>query len=405
MKRFVAFGCAVLVVIMLRVGIASAADGPPLIIINIASRTLSHYTGDILVKEYPIAVGKPSTPSPLGEFEVIEKIVDPWWFPTTPGMEPVSSGPANPLGYRWIGFASTYGVHGTNMPWSIGTAASKGCIRMFEEDVEELFPHIVIGTPVLIMYDTIRVVRDQQGFVYATVYDDIYGYGTTTVARFKQKLTDVGAEDMISDTKINDFLDYELGQPHRIGQLIKVRFNDQPAEQNGIIVNDIVLIPYASLGKNLGPGPAVNYDTGSISWQGITMQGELRNNGLYVKLWDLYDLVGAECSFDNTTATATIEMTQVNYNGTPLPVQVRRINGVIALPLQALLSATGQKAEIQIVDQTVTVAGRKIPAVFYGDVPFLQITQMQEALDIYVYYDTANRSVALTYIPFVSSGP
>jgi L,D-transpeptidase ErfK/SrfK len=401
-KRLAALGCVVLVVMMLRAGIASAAYGPS-IIINLASRTLSYYTGDVLVKEYPIAIGKPSTPSPLGKFEVIEKVVNPWWYPTTPGLEPVSSGPENPLGYRWIGFASTYGVHGTNMPWSIGTAASNGCIRMFEEDVEELFPRIAIGTPVLIRYDTIRVMRDQQGFVSAIVYEDTYGYGTTTAVRFRQKLADIGAEDLISNTKINDLLNNDLGQSHRIGRLIKVKFNDKPAEQTGMIANDIILIPYAALGKNLGLSPEVNYNTGSISWQGTAIQGELRKNGLYLKLWDLCALLGAECSFDNATATANIEMIQVTYNGKPLPVRTRRINGIISLPLQALLSSTGLKAEIA--EHTVTVAGRKIPAVFYGDVPFLQITQIQDALGIYVYYDTANRSIALTYIPFVSSGP
>jgi hypothetical protein len=403
MKRFVVSGCVVLVVIMLRISIVSAANGPPQININLASRTLSLYTGDSLVKEYPIAIGKPSTPSPLGKFEVIEKIVNPWWFPTTPGMKPVPSGPANPLGYRWIGFAGTYGMHGTNMPWSIGTAASNGCIRMFEEDVEELFPKIAIGTPVLIMYDTIRVTLDQQGFISATVYEDVYSYGTTTAARFKQKLADIGAEDLMGNASVHDFLNNKLGKPHRIGQLIKLKINDKPVEQIGMITNDIILIPVALLAKKLGLSPAVNYETGSISWQGITIQGELHNNNLYLRLWDLCDLLGVECSYDNTAATANIEMTQVTYNGKPLPMQVRRINGVISLPLQVLLSLTGLKAEIT--EQTVTVAGRKIPAVFYGDVPFLQINRIQDALDIYVYYDTANRSVALTYIPFVSRGP
>ena len=403
MKRIVALVCAILVVIMLSAGIVSAADGPPKIIINLASRTLSLYTGDILVKEYPIAIGKASTPSPLGKFEVIEKIVDPWWFPTTPGMKPVPSGPANPLGYRWIGFASTYGVHGTNMPWSIGTAASKGCIRMLEEDVEDLFPRIAVGTPVHIVYDTICITLDQQGLISVTVYEDVYGYGTNTVAQFKQKLADVGAENLISDASIHDFLDNDLGTPHPVGQLIKLKFNGKPAEQLGLITNDIILIPASVLTKNLGLSLAVNNETESIYWQGIKIQGKLRNNELYLKLWDLCDLLGADCSYDNTTATANIEMIQVTYNGKALPTQVRKINGVISLPLADLLNSTGLKAEIT--EQSVTIAGRKIPAVFYRDIPFLQITQVQEALDIYVYYDTDKRSVALTYIPFVSRGP
>ncbi|HBS57670.1 MAG TPA: hypothetical protein DEA44_00215, partial [Firmicutes bacterium] len=169
LRKWMATGTVLWMVLLYCSGMAAAADSPR-IVINIAARTLSLFAGERLVKEYPIAVGQPSSPSPLGEYRVIEKIVDPWWYPTTPGMSPVPSGPENPLGYRWIGFADTYGIHGTNAPWSIGTAASKGCIRMHETDVEELFPQIAVGTPVSIIYETIRITRDVRGNVYASVH-------------------------------------------------------------------------------------------------------------------------------------------------------------------------------------------------------------------------------------------
>lgn len=396
--------CAMLVFIMFGSGVTSAADGSPSIVINIAARTLSHYTGGVLVKEYPIAIGKPSTPSPLGEFEVIEKIINPWWFPTTPGMEPVPSGPANPLGYRWIGFASTYGVHGTNMPWSVGTAASKGCIRMLEEDVEELFPHVFLGTPVTIIYDTIRTAMDKQGCAYITVYEDAYDYGTTTASRLQQKIADLGVQDLVNTANIYDLLHGELGKPQLIGQVITLKLNGRTSEQKGIIINDIILIPYTALSQSIGLNAEINYATGSIVWQGLTMQGEFRQSGLYLRMWDLCTLLGAEGLYDQTTATASVEVTRVSYNGKPLWAQVRRINGIIALPVQTLLSATGRNEELRVIEQNITVAGRKIPAVLYGDTPYIQITRLQEALNIYVYYDTQSSMISLTSIPFASGG-
>jgi len=77
----------------------------PHLIINLPSRTLTLYDSDNLIKVYPIAIGKSATPSPLGNFRIIQKEIDPWWFPPRTGRA-VPSGPDNPLGYRWMGFAS-----------------------------------------------------------------------------------------------------------------------------------------------------------------------------------------------------------------------------------------------------------------------------------------------------------
>lgn len=102
-----------------------------------SARRLNHYSGDQMVKKYPVAVGKPATPTPLGIYKVVNKVVNPG------GM----------LGTRWMGLnipGGNYGIHGNNNPSSIGTFASHGCIRMFNKDVEELFPVIGIGTPVII---------------------------------------------------------------------------------------------------------------------------------------------------------------------------------------------------------------------------------------------------------------
>lgn len=108
------------------------------LVVDTVRRQLYHYLGDNLVTTYPVAVGKPSTPTPTGEYQVVYKMVNP----------------GGVLGTRWMGLNipnGNYGIHGTNNPDSIGRAVSNGCIRMHNDHVEELFPRVNLGTPVRII--------------------------------------------------------------------------------------------------------------------------------------------------------------------------------------------------------------------------------------------------------------
>jgi lipoprotein-anchoring transpeptidase ErfK/SrfK len=117
---------------------------------------LTLYDNMEVEKEYPIAVGTPSWPTPSGTYKVTSKQKHPSWV--NPGtswavdMPPViPPGPGNPLGTRAIGTSSSgVFIHGTYNSWSIGTSASHGCIRMYIKDSEDLFERVPVGIPVLI---------------------------------------------------------------------------------------------------------------------------------------------------------------------------------------------------------------------------------------------------------------
>ena len=116
------------------------------IVISIPQKQLTLFEGDSIVKTYDVAVGKPSTPSPFGSYAIVNQIDHPIWYGHG---KPVAPGPHNPLGTRWIGLSkSGYGIHGTNQPDSIGKAASHGCIRMRNQDVEELYSLVEPGLTV-----------------------------------------------------------------------------------------------------------------------------------------------------------------------------------------------------------------------------------------------------------------
>jgi lipoprotein-anchoring transpeptidase ErfK/SrfK len=105
------------------------------------------------VRRFPVGIGKTDSPTPNGLFQVNQKLVKPkkWPDPGSPDRRIIEGGaPDNPLGSRWIGIDLGYGIHGTIEPQTIGQRASRGCIRMRNEDVEQLYDMVIEGSHVLI---------------------------------------------------------------------------------------------------------------------------------------------------------------------------------------------------------------------------------------------------------------
>ena len=114
------------------------------------------YQDGHLVKSYPVAVGQPAWPTPVGTFVIISKVVNPTWVPPNSswaaGEKTIGPGPSDPLQARvmWLS-APAVGIHGTNEPSSIGHALSHGCIRMRVPDVLDLYSRTFVGMQVQIV--------------------------------------------------------------------------------------------------------------------------------------------------------------------------------------------------------------------------------------------------------------
>jgi lipoprotein-anchoring transpeptidase ErfK/SrfK len=116
------------------------------IVVSLEDRKLALVEDGEVKKVYVVAVGKPSTPSPVGEFTIARRVANPTY---SHDGKIVAAGPGNPVGTRWMGLSvHGYGIHGTNEPRSIGKAASHGCIRMAKADLEELYPLVQVGDAV-----------------------------------------------------------------------------------------------------------------------------------------------------------------------------------------------------------------------------------------------------------------
>jgi L,D-transpeptidase ErfK/SrfK len=130
------------------------------IVINLAERRLYFFgDGKTEVQSWPIGIGRLGFTTPLGETRIIKKTIDPIWHPTeeTRAEDPhlpkaVPPGPQNPLGKfaLYLGWPQ-YAIHGTNRPWGIGRRVSRGCIRLYPEDIEVLFGIAEVGMKVRVV--------------------------------------------------------------------------------------------------------------------------------------------------------------------------------------------------------------------------------------------------------------
>ncbi|MBO9128100.1 L,D-transpeptidase [Bacillus sp. 165] len=123
-----------------------------ILILNRGMNRLAFFEEGHLVKEFEVATGKRSMPTPEGEFPIVNKLQNrPYYKKKIPGGDPT-----NPLGTRWLGLkvpgvrGVVYAIHGNRNPRSIGKYVSAGCVRMYNKDIEWLFEKVDINTPVII---------------------------------------------------------------------------------------------------------------------------------------------------------------------------------------------------------------------------------------------------------------
>lgn len=105
------------------------------ILIALGERALYLFEDGQIIRRYPIAIGKSSTPTPIGEYSIQHKLLNP----------------GGSFGTRWMSFKPMYGIHGTDHQELIGKAITHGGLKMLNQDIEELFDLVSVGTPVQIV--------------------------------------------------------------------------------------------------------------------------------------------------------------------------------------------------------------------------------------------------------------
>jgi L,D-transpeptidase ErfK/SrfK len=179
------------------------------LIINLPELNLYYFKNGTYQRRYTLAVGKPSWPTPTGNYKICEKRRNPTWnVPESiqdemeeEGLEVVEKvppGPKNPLGKFFMGTtADGVGIHATNRPWSVGYYASHGCIRMLPNEIAKLYPQIEVGTPVKIIYQPIKMALTAQGRIFLETHPNIYRWKMDSLTLVKDLARKYQLEDRI----------------------------------------------------------------------------------------------------------------------------------------------------------------------------------------------------------------
>jgi lipoprotein-anchoring transpeptidase ErfK/SrfK len=133
----------------------SAEQRDRIALVSLLDRKLAVIDNGVVVATFQVAVGADVSPSPTGEFTIVSRVSNPTYYHRG---TVIPTGKDNPVGTRWLGLSlKGYGIHGTNAPRSIGRAASHGCIRLRNRDMERLFTMLKVGDAV-----RIRSERDEE---------------------------------------------------------------------------------------------------------------------------------------------------------------------------------------------------------------------------------------------------
>lgn len=207
---------------------ATTGDG---IVINIPQRMLFYFRGGELKAAFPVAVGKSDWPTPVGNFRILEKVVDKTWV-VPPSIqremrtkgervrERVPPGPANPLGNRWMRISQECGIHGTNAPASIYRFGTHGCIRLQGEAVDNLFGMVKVGTPVQIIYQPVLLGRIG-GTIYLEAAPDAYAEVEEPVALARAMAARAGWSSTIDWKKAEQLIQAHDGVARAVGPITR----------------------------------------------------------------------------------------------------------------------------------------------------------------------------------------
>jgi len=217
------------------------------LVINIAEYRIYYFSvanGDTVVTTYPISIGRMDWATPLGRSSVVKKVKNPSWYPpqsirdewAADGRElaeRVFPGPDNPLGeYSMRLSIPGYLIHGTNRPAGVGMRVTHGCIRMFPEDIERLYPDVPVDTPVQIVnqpykfgwdgddlylevHPPLEMVSSDAAGIEAS--DTVDPWGLTSIIELYIRVTEERAADV--DWRLFDETHaQQLGIPVKIGR-------------------------------------------------------------------------------------------------------------------------------------------------------------------------------------------
>jgi L,D-transpeptidase ErfK/SrfK len=196
------------------------------LVINVPEMQLYDFTNGDAPEVFAIAIGDQMDPSLVGEYRVGRKRERPAWHvpesiraekPELPAVVP--PGPDNPLGDHWMTIGATsYGIHGTNNPWSIGREATHGCVRLYNDEIARLYARTKPGTPIRLVYQSVKLGR-RGDVLYVEAHPDVYGREPDRMAAAFERIYRLGLADHVDALRVRRAIEESIGLPVAVGTL------------------------------------------------------------------------------------------------------------------------------------------------------------------------------------------
>jgi len=211
------------------------------VVVNIPEMRLYYFHprkqgANVLVTTYPVGLGRDEWRTPKGRFKVQGKTINPTWvIPDSIREEHIrergdyrtmieGGAPDNPLGkYRLELTMKGYRIHGTDIPWGVGMQVSHGCVRLYPEDIEALYPIIPVGTPGEFIYQPVKI-GAREGRIFAEVSPDIYTLMPGMFTEARRIVEELGWQDYIDWNKLQRAVEQQNGVP------IDITLGGQPTQ-------------------------------------------------------------------------------------------------------------------------------------------------------------------------------
>lgn len=199
------------------------------ILINLPQRMLYYFQAGKLMAHYPVGLGRPSWPTPIGSFNVTNiQENKTWYLPKSIQEEmrregkivltQIPPGPENPLGKHWIGLSLPgIGIHGTIAPTSIYRFLSHGCIRLHPDDIAALFQQVRKKLPGKIIYVPVLLARLKDGRIFLEVNQDIYKKNIDPITIIENSAQTQGLGDKVDWDKVKKVIQLKGGLAREVG--------------------------------------------------------------------------------------------------------------------------------------------------------------------------------------------
>ena len=374
---------------MLSFGQQSTADKK--IVINIASRTLTLFNEDSIEKIYPVAVGRSSksTQTPTGSFKILNKIVNPYYRK----LKIPGGSPSNPLGVRWLGFRSNYGIHGNSDPKSIGTTASAGCVRMYNYDVKELYEKVAVNTKVDLIYSLFHTYHGNgEKPSVLMIYPDVYKREKNMEKGIINKLIEEKMKNGIEDIRIQEAVKILKDRPVALSDQWALIVNGYDLITDIVVENEMIYISQLALREYFGIIEDRDQD-GKIKILGKDIEFKCIEEKTYFSIESINNVIGGRLEKNSILKNMWYDISFLTLNGLFLEVN----HSVVAthkpmVPVKVLSEVLGQDASKMAKLQWI------------NKMPYIYVEELQKVFELEYNFYSYNKRIELLKKPILYFG-